>query len=98
VILLGLTIDGMGGVITAYLYGVGRPGLNSWAMAVGLVLTVVLDVLLIPRFGAMGAAIASAVAYVASTCALVAFYWKVNHSSGAIPTWEGTTMPGADAT
>ena len=78
IILIGLAPQGIAAVITAFLYGVGRPGLNSWAMAVGLVATVVLDLLLIPRFGAVGAASASAVAYASSTLALVCLFGWVN--------------------
>jgi O-antigen/teichoic acid export membrane protein len=95
VILLGLTLDGLGGVITGFLYGAGRPGLNSWAMAAGLVVTVALDVVLIPPYGATGAAAASAVAYVTSTLALVWFYWWVGRAAPT-RTWEGSTVPSAD--
>jgi O-antigen/teichoic acid export membrane protein len=81
IILLGLTLDGAAAVITGFLYGVGRPGLNSCAMGVGLVATVVLDVLLIPRFDAIGGAVASAVAYVSSALALMLLFWWVARSS-----------------
>jgi len=47
-------------------------------MAAGLALTLLLDVALIPRFGAIGAATASAVAYATSTLALMWFFWRVN--------------------
>ncbi|MGH3444802.1 MAG: polysaccharide biosynthesis C-terminal domain-containing protein, partial [Nocardioidaceae bacterium] len=49
----------------------GRPGLNSLALGGGLVLTVALDLLLIPRFGAMGAAVASTAAYLLADGLLV---------------------------
>jgi O-antigen/teichoic acid export membrane protein len=75
IILFGLALEGVAAVITAFLYGIGRPGLNSWAMGAGLAATVLLDVLLIPSFGATGAAIASAVAYTTSALALVGFFW-----------------------
>lgn len=71
IILVGLILEGVAGVITAYLYGIGRPGLNSSAMGVGLAVTVLLDVLLIPSFGSTGAAVASASSYLVSTLALV---------------------------
>jgi O-antigen/teichoic acid export membrane protein len=87
IILLGLVLEGVGGVITGFLYGVGRPGLNSWAMAVGLVGTVILDLLLIPPFEEVGAATASAVAYLGSALALVWFFWRVGRS-GSSPAWE----------
>jgi O-antigen/teichoic acid export membrane protein len=83
IILLGLALDGLGGVVTGYLYGIGRPGLNSCAMAVGLGATVLLDLLLIPRYGALGAAIASAVAYTAATLTLVSFFWWVGRPASA---------------
>jgi len=77
IIAIGLVLEGVAGVISGFLYGTGRPGLNSWATGVGLVLTVVLDLLLIPRAGAIGAAAASAVAYMATSLALMWMFWKV---------------------
>src|SRR5205085_947191 len=76
IILLGLALEGVAGVITAFLYGVGRPGRNSFAMAGGLAVTVVLDVILIPRFHAVGAATASAAAYLTTAFALIVFFWR----------------------
>jgi O-antigen/teichoic acid export membrane protein len=49
----------LGNALTAQ----GRPLLVSVGVAAGFVVTLVLDVLLIPRFGGLGAAIASAIAY-----------------------------------
>jgi len=95
IILLGLVLEGVGGVITGFLYGVGRPGLNSWAMAVGLVGTLSLDLLLIPPFGATGAASASAVAYLASALALVWFYWRLPRARSA-PAWEDRLVEASD--
>jgi O-antigen/teichoic acid export membrane protein len=95
IILLGLVLEGVGGVITGFLYGVGRPGLNSWAMAVGLVGTLLLDLLLIPPFGATGAASASAVAYLASALALVWFYWRLSRSRSATA-WEDRLVEAGD--
>jgi O-antigen/teichoic acid export membrane protein len=90
IIVVGLVLDGLGGVLTAYMYGIGRPGLNSWAMAAGLVVTVALDLLLIPSHGAVGGAVASAVAYVTSTVALVWFYWWLGRSRRAAA-WKTNT-------
>ena len=80
IILLGLVLDGVGGVITAVFYGVGRPGLNSLAMGAGLAVTVVLDVLLIPRFSENGAAVASALAYTTTGLVLIGFFWSLERS------------------
>lgn len=88
IILAGLALEGVGGVVTGYLYGVGRPGLNSWAMGVGLAVTVVLDLLLIPPFGAAGAAAASAVAYTTTSLALLCFFWSVSRADRSAPDRE----------
>jgi O-antigen/teichoic acid export membrane protein len=71
VLLLGMLLGGAAGVASGFLYARGRPGLNPVAMGGGLVLTVVLDVLLIPHFGAMGAAVASTAAYLLADGLLV---------------------------
>ena len=100
ILLLGLAFEGVAGVITAFLYGAGRPGLYSLAMGAGLVATVALDVLLIPRYEAVGAAAASAVAYATSTVVLVWLFALVSRdrrtgedahrlSEDALPLAEG---------
>jgi O-antigen/teichoic acid export membrane protein len=77
IILFGFVLHGVAAVITALLYGMNRPGLNSIAMGAGLGVTVILDVALIPSFGAVGAATASAVAYLVTTAALIWFFWRI---------------------
>ena len=81
ILLVGLAGEGMSSVVTAYLYGSGRPGLNSIAMGAGLVTTVALDLLLIPRFGAIGAAVASSAAYLAVMFVLVGLFLRSIRSS-----------------
>ena len=77
ILLAGLVGDGVTGLMGAYLYGVRRPGLNSLAIGAGVLVTVVGDVALIPLYGAMGAALASAVAYLVTTAALLGcFGWE----------------------
>lgn len=71
IIIIGLSVEGAAAVASAYLVGIGRPGLNSIGMGVGAILTVTLDVILIPRLGAMGGAITSAIAYLTTTVVLV---------------------------
>jgi O-antigen/teichoic acid export membrane protein len=94
IILVGLVLEGVAGVLTAFLYGIGRPGLNSWAMGAGLVVTVVLDLLLIPPFGSTGAAVASASAYLVSSFALVACFQMVQRPR---PPRARAAVPQADA-
>jgi lipopolysaccharide/colanic/teichoic acid biosynthesis glycosyltransferase len=71
IIIIGLSVEGAAAVASAYLVGIGRPGLNSLGMGVGTIITVTLDVILIPRLGAIGGATTSAVAYLATTMVLV---------------------------
>ena len=82
VLLIGLAGGGVIGVISAYLQGVGRPGLYSAAVGAGLPVTVGLDLLLIPHFGVMGAAVASTAAYVTTTGVLVACFRVVTRAEG----------------
>lgn len=77
ILLFGLVGEGVAGLVSAYLYGVGRPGANSLALGVSVVITIVLDVLLIPHFHAVGAAAASAAAYLTSSGALLLCYFTV---------------------
>ena len=53
-------------VIASYFAGLGKPRLNLSVALAGLLITVVLDVLLIPRYQIIGAAIASTASYSAS--------------------------------
>jgi O-antigen/teichoic acid export membrane protein len=94
IILLGLVLHGVGAVITAYLYGIGRPGLNSLAMGAGLVVTVVLNLLLIPRFDEAGAAAASAVAYTVSTLVLLYFLLRTTRAAAGLPAPVGRSSAG----
>jgi O-antigen/teichoic acid export membrane protein len=74
ILLAGLVGDAVAELIGAYLYGIRRPGLNSLAIGVGVVVTVVADLVLIPRHGAIGAAIASDAAYLTTVGTLLACF------------------------
>jgi O-antigen/teichoic acid export membrane protein len=74
ILLAGLLGDVAANLISAYLYGAGRPGWNSVAIGVGVVVTVVADVLLIPRYGAVGAAVASCAAYLTTDVARLVMF------------------------
>jgi O-antigen/teichoic acid export membrane protein len=73
VLLVGMLLSGASGVASGYLYGRGRPGLNSLGLGLGLVATVALDLALIPPYGALGAAVASSAAYLLGDAVLVFF-------------------------
>jgi O-antigen/teichoic acid export membrane protein len=63
-------------VPAAYIAGIGRPGINLRIATVTLAVTVVMDVALIPRFGAMGAAVASTTAYSISAILTIAYFLR----------------------
>lgn len=96
IIIVGLIPEGAAAVSSALLWGLGRPGANSLAMAVGLVATVVLDILLIPHFGATGAAIASATAYLVTTAVLLMVAARAAHVIDAGGTRESLLAGRAD--
>jgi len=55
----------------------GRPGLQSLAVGIGFLGTIVLDVLLIPPYAGMGAAIASSAAYTAAGAAMAVIFVRL---------------------
>ncbi len=71
VIVAGLAASPAGGLASGYLLGTSRPGLNSLVQGIGLLVTLGLDLLLIPSFGILGAAVASAVAYLLTDVSLL---------------------------
>jgi len=77
ILLAGLLGEGVAGVVIAYLYAVGRPGLSSLAIGAAVAVTIVGDLLLIPRYGAVGAAVASALAYLTTVATLLACFGYV---------------------
>jgi O-antigen/teichoic acid export membrane protein len=77
ILLVGLAGEGLAAVAVGYLYGRGRPGLASAATGAGVIVTVVLDVLLIPHWGVSGAAVASTLAYLSSTAVAVTLFARI---------------------
>ncbi|GAA1601639.1 hypothetical protein GCM10009804_67760 [Kribbella hippodromi] len=81
VLVAGMVLAGASGVASAYLYGRGTPGLNSVVLGIGLVITVVLDVTLIPSHGALGAAFASTAAYLSTDALLIVLLLRLSSSA-----------------
>lgn len=67
-------------IISSYLSGIGKPILSTYLAAGSMILTVVLDLVLIPRYGISGAAAASSIVY---TCTGAAAVWIFKRESGA---------------
>jgi len=66
-LLPGVAIFGVANVISSYVVGIGKPGLTFWFAIICLIVTVFLDIFLIPIWGIEGAAIASSAAYIAAS-------------------------------
>jgi len=77
VLLFGVVMLSPAKLIVSHLAGVGKSQYVSYLALSGLTLTLLLDLILIPRFGLMGAASASAAAY--SCSGLLSLYWLKRH-------------------
>jgi O-antigen/teichoic acid export membrane protein len=78
VLLPGVILLGGAKVLTNEIAGWGYPQYNSLNAGIALILTVILDLLLIPRFGILGAALASSIAYTVIFFTSVGFYLVVS--------------------
>ncbi len=77
-LLPGVVLLGGAKVLTNEIAGRGYPHYNSANSGLGFILTVVLDLVLIPRHGIMGAAFASSIAYTAVFLTAIGFYLSVS--------------------
>lgn len=78
ILLPGLVLVGGAGILTNEIAGRGNPGYNSINSLIGLVVTIGLDVVLIPRFGISGAALASTIAYTVNAVLAIVFFLRVS--------------------
>jgi O-antigen/teichoic acid export membrane protein len=82
-LLPGVVLLGGAKVLTNDIAGRGYPHLNSANAAIALALTLTLDLLLIPRHGVLGAAVASSIAYGTIFLTAIGFYAYVSRRAGA---------------
>ena len=73
-LLPGIVTLSVAKVISSYLSGIGKPIYSTYIAAATLVLTIALDLLLIPPYGINGAAIASSIVYTCTAVASVLFF------------------------
>lgn len=78
ILLPGTIALGIPKILSSDLTGRGRPLLPSYGSAIGLVITVVLDIVLIPVWGIRGAALASTIAYSTTSCVILFSYLRVS--------------------
>ncbi len=77
ILLIGVIALSVHKVISGDMLGQGLPKYPTYTSAVALIITVVGDIVLIPRWGIIGAATASALAYTLQTLLLLWFYLRV---------------------
>lgn len=75
-LLPGIVLFSIANVLAAYIAGIGKPRLNLLVSGVSLVVTITLDLLLIPKLNIVGAAIASTVSYSLSALLLIVFFMR----------------------
>jgi O-antigen/teichoic acid export membrane protein len=79
-LLPGIVFMAAAKVISSYLSGIGKPIYTTYIAAGAVIVTVVLDLALIPPYGISGAAIASTITYTGTAIASV---WLLKVESGA---------------
>lgn len=84
-LLPGTAVFGVGVVVAHDVAGRGHPGYNMIVGIVSLGLTVLLNLLLIPRLGASGAAIASSASYAITTLLTLVAFARVRTRSRGVP-------------
>ena len=80
-LLVGIWIGSIAGSLSAFLSGRGRPVFPVATSLVSFLVNLILNLLLIPRFGIAGAAVTSALTYsLATILNLVFFHWMTGES------------------
>jgi O-antigen/teichoic acid export membrane protein len=77
VLLLAAVLGTPGSIAGAGLSARGRPGLRSSSLVVACVINVALVIVLVPHYGAMGAAVATLVGSLIAANANIFFLWKI---------------------
>jgi O-antigen/teichoic acid export membrane protein len=78
-LLPGIWTLSIGRIPAIYLASSGRPIIGTWSAVASLVFTTILDIILIPRIGIAGAAIASSVAYSLSAIIIAYIFIQDTH-------------------
>ena len=94
-LLPGIVVFSVANVLAAYIAGIGKPRLNLIVSGVSLIVTIALDLALIPNLNIVGAAIASTVSYSLSALLLIIFFIRETGASlreVLLPTSEDLRM------
>lgn len=77
----GIAIFSISNILANYLAGIGKIENNIVASTAGCIITVVLDLILIPKMGINGASIATSISYIVSTLVTIYYYIRITKSS-----------------
>ena len=83
ILIPGVAVFSITNVLATYLTGAGRPGFNAAIAFISFLFTVIFDILLIPRYGISGAAVASTISYTMSSIMTAIVFWKISRISFA---------------
>jgi O-antigen/teichoic acid export membrane protein len=83
ILLPGFVAQGYAYIVDAGMIGLRKPWVGNAAQGIGMAFTVVMLPVLLPRYGAIGAAVTSSVAYVATAGVSV---WALGHINEPAPT------------
>ncbi len=81
ILLPGIVFLGMARVMSSNFHGRGKPQYGTYITSISVTLTVILDIVLIPRMGIVGASLASTIAYTSAGVIAVAWFAKRNSIS-----------------
>jgi O-antigen/teichoic acid export membrane protein len=81
IILPGVLIFVLVRILSSYFAGIGKPSIITYIFGPALVLNIILNFLLIPKFGGKGAAIATNISYSAGAIALLIVYCKFTNTT-----------------
>ncbi len=81
ILLPGIIAFAIGGVIASYLSGRGRPEFAAYSSSACLVVNLILNIILIPRIGIAGAAVASSIGYIVDTLIVLVAFIKMSGQS-----------------
>jgi O-antigen/teichoic acid export membrane protein len=79
-LLFGIVPFSLTTILSSYFAGSGQVKVNLYCSFLGFLSCLILDLLLIPKFGTPGAAIASGISYIISTTFIVLMYLKTTHT------------------
>lgn len=77
----GIAIFSISNILANYLAGIGKIENNIVASTAGCIITIVLDLILIPKMGINGASIATSISYIVSTLVTIYYYIRITKSS-----------------